>query len=102
MIHVMAVIQTAEGRREDFLAEFHKIAPLVRAEEGCLEYGPTVDAATDVSIQTPTGPHAVTAVEKWESNEALKAHLDAPHMLEFRERIEELVEGMTLHTPQPA
>ena len=35
MIHVIATIEVAPGRREAVLAEFHKIVPLVRAESGC-------------------------------------------------------------------
>ncbi|HAB11390.1 MAG TPA: antibiotic biosynthesis monooxygenase, partial [Planctomycetaceae bacterium] len=40
MIFVLATIELAEGRRDDFLAAFQQVVPLVRAEEGCLEYGP--------------------------------------------------------------
>ena len=31
MIHVIAVIETAEGAREDYIREFHKVMPFVRA-----------------------------------------------------------------------
>ncbi len=48
MIYVIATIEVAEGKRDAFLAEFHKLVPKVHAEAGCLEYGPTVDV--------PTGP----------------------------------------------
>jgi quinol monooxygenase YgiN len=102
MIHVIAAIEVAAGRRDDFLAEFHKVVPLVRQEQGCLEYGPAVDLATDISLQTPLRDHVVTVLEKWESLDALKAHLDAPHMAEYRERVEGLVAGLTLHILEPA
>ena len=51
MIFVIATIEIEAGRREDFLEEFHKIVPDVHAEDGCLEYGPTVDLETTIDAQ---------------------------------------------------
>ena len=34
MIHVIAAIEVKPGKREAFLAEFHKLMPSVRAEAG--------------------------------------------------------------------
>ena len=102
MIHVICTIEVAEGRRDDFLAEFHKIVPLVHQEEGCVEYGAAVDAETGIDAQAVAGPNVVTAVEKWESVRALEAHLAAPHMNAFREKIEGLVQGMMLYILDPA
>ncbi|MCA9267396.1 MAG: antibiotic biosynthesis monooxygenase, partial [Planctomycetales bacterium] len=81
MIHVIAAITVQPGRRDDFLAEFHKIVADVRAEEGCLDYGPTVDFPTNIPAQPAERPDVVTVVEKWESLDHLEAHLIAPHML---------------------
>ena len=78
MIHVIAIIKTASGRRADFLAEFKRIVPLVRAEKGCIEYAPAVDAATGFDVQKHLGPDAMMVIEKWESTAALKDHLSAP------------------------
>ena len=41
-------------------------------------------------------------VEKWEDIEALEAHLVAPHMLAYRERVKSMVRSATLHILQPA
>ena len=49
MIHVIATIEVREGRRDEFLKEFHRIVPLVRQEQGCLEYGPAVDVPTGIA-----------------------------------------------------
>ena len=38
MIVVLASIELNPGKREEFLAEFRRIVPLVRAERGCQEY----------------------------------------------------------------
>ena len=43
MINVVVLIQLKEGSRETFLHEFQKVVPLVRDEQGCVEYGPTID-----------------------------------------------------------
>ena len=102
MIIVLATIELAEGRRNDFLAEFHQVVPLVRAEAGCLEYGPTVDAVTGIEKQAPLRDSTVVVVEKWESLDALNAHLVAPHMGDYRERVKDLVTGMNLQVLEPA
>ncbi len=102
MIHVIASVEVVAGKREEMLAEFHKIVPLVLEEEGCIEYGPAIDTQTDISLQNIKGENILTIIEKWESTETLKAHLAAPHMNEYRERIKEIVVGMTLHILEPA
>src|SRR5690349_7592768 len=84
MIHVIASIEVAAGKREAFLAEFRRVVPQVLAEAGCLEYGPTVDVASGIPIQEPPRDNVVTVVEKWQDLDALRAHLNAPHMGEYR------------------
>ncbi|MFO0868346.1 MAG: putative quinol monooxygenase [Pirellulales bacterium] len=102
MIHVIATIELHPGRRADFLREFHRIVPAVRQEEGCLEYGPTVDLATGLSAQLPLRADTVTIVEKWETLAHLQAHLVAPHMVEYRPRVKDLVIRTTLQVLEPA
>ena len=102
MIHVIATIEIADGQRDAFLEAFRELVPAVREEQGCIDYGPAIDSDTDIDKQTPKGTNVVTVVEKWESLEALKAHLVAAHMAEYRERVKDLVLGMTLHILEPA
>ncbi len=102
MIVVIATIEVRENKREAFLAEFHKVVPLVRAEAGCLEYFPTTDFAADLPVPVASRPNVVTIVEKWESFSALKTHLTAPHMAEYRVRVKDLVAGVQLQILQPA
>ena len=102
MIHVIAAIETADGRRDDFLAVFRELVPKVLAEEGCVQYGPTIDVETGINSQPPVRENVVTVVEQWESLDALEAHLIAPHMNEFRGQIKPLVTGMTLHVLEDA
>ena len=102
MIHVVATVEVAEGQRAAVLAEFHRILPLVRAEAGCLEYGTAVDVPSGLPAQGPLRDDVVTVVEKWESLDALRAHSQAPHMLEYRDRVKGLVLHVQLQVLQPA
>ena len=102
MIHVIAAIELAPGTRDAFLAEFRKLISDVRAETGCLEYGPAIDAATDIPTQAKIGPDKVVVVEKWESVDALKAHSIAPHMQAYRVKVKDYLRGMELRVLAPA
>lgn len=102
MIIVLARIDVASGQRDAFLAEFHRLMPQVHAEAGCLEYGPATDAETPLARQTKLGENIVMIVEKWESLAHLEAHLVAPHMTPYRERVKDFVTGIQLFVLQPA
>lgn len=102
MIHVIATIELVPGQRVAFLKEFHPLVPLVRAEAGCLEYGPTVDVASRIPVQGPVRADVVTVVEKWSDLASLKAHLVAPHMEAYRPRVKHLVRSTTLQVLEPA
>ena len=102
MIHVIATVELAPGTREKFLAEFRKLITDVRAEAGCIEYGPAIDAETDIAIQFKLGADRVVVIEKWETVAALKAHGVAPHMQAYRARVKDYVRGMELRVLAPA
>ena len=102
MICVIVRIKVSAGRRDDFLIEFRKIVPKVLAEEGCVEYGPWIDVPTNIEIQPPERTHTIVCVEKWESLDALEAHLVTPHMIEFRKATEGLRAGIELEIIGPA
>ena len=102
MIHVIATIDLHAGQRAAFLEEFHALMPHVLAEDGCLEYGPTVDVDSGLAVQSPLRPDTVTVVEKWRDVPALKAHLNAPHMLEYRPKVKDFVANVKLIVLQPA
>jgi quinol monooxygenase YgiN len=101
MVHVIANIELKPGVRDAFLKVFRALVPKVRAEAGCLEYGPTLDAATDIRAQLPRREDVVTIVEKWESLAALQAHLAAPHMADYRVAVKDLVVKVTLQILEP-
>jgi len=102
MIHVIATVELADGKRDAFLVEFHKLVPLVRAEKGCIDYGPTLDVTTGIPAQVPLRDNVVTVVERWDNLEALRAHLQAPHMTDYRARVKDLVRGVKIQVLQPA
>ena len=102
MIHVIATIDLVEGTREPFLEEFRKIVPLVRAEAGCLEYGPTIDLPSGLAAQGAVRENVVTVVEKWADLASLKAHIVAPHMQEYRPRVRDFVKSTELQVLAPA
>jgi quinol monooxygenase YgiN len=101
MIHVIATISVAPGSRAAFLAEFGKLVPLVRAESGCLEYGAAIDEPTGLAVQSLAGENAVIVVEKWASVDALNAHLKAPHMDDYRVRVKDFVQSVSLRVLRP-
>lgn len=101
MIYVIATIHVTPDKRELFLAEFRKVVPDVLAEKGCIFYGPTVDTPSGLSRQIPLREDVVTIVESWESLEDLQAHITAPHMARYRERVQGLVASAELQVLSP-
>jgi quinol monooxygenase YgiN len=102
MIHVIATIRTATGRRDDLLKAFTKLVPEVRAEAGCIEYGPAIDVQNAIEGQAEARNDVVTVVEKWEDPAALRAHLAAPHMKKFRESMNDVVAAVEIRILEPA
>jgi quinol monooxygenase YgiN len=95
MIHVIASIRVKAGRVPEFIAIFKANMPSVLGEKGCIEYVPTVDIDSGLPPQRKD-ENRVTIIEKWESLEALHAHLRAPHMLIYREQVKDIVEDLSI------
>ncbi len=102
MICVIATIELEPGVRDNYLEEFQKLIPKVRAEEGCLDYGPYVDLDSGLDPQIPLRQNTVTIVEKWRDLEALRQHLKMPHMDEYHEAVEDYVKRVELQVLDPA
>ena len=101
MIIVLASIRVKPGKRAPFLEIFKSNVPSVLAEKGCIEYAPTVDFPSGFPNQA-LDENIVTIVEKWESLDALKAHLASPHMNAYREKVKGIVAGMELKVLEQA
>jgi quinol monooxygenase YgiN len=102
MIHVLAIITAKPGQRDAILREFHANIPAVRAEQGCIEYGPAIDAEGMGGFQTKFGPNSFVVIEKWESSDALKAHAAAPHMAAYAAKTKEMIQSRVIHVLSPA
>jgi quinol monooxygenase YgiN len=102
MIHVLAIITAQPGQREAVLEHFRANMPAVHAEEGCIEYGPVIDAPNAGPAQTPLGPDTFCVVEKWASMDALRAHAAAPHMAAYGAKTRPLLASRTIHILTPA
>ena len=85
----------------DYVAKTLTVVPTVRAEEGCRMYALLKDAETDWTAPMRFGERTMWMVEKWDSIDALKAHLAAPHMKAFGPTVQDLRTGSTFHVLQP-
>jgi len=74
---------------------------VLRAEKGNVEYAAMIDTPSGLSAQGPLRDNVVTIVEKWESIDALKAHLKTIHMAEYFRACEELDLTMQLQILEP-
>lgn len=99
MIHVLAIITAKPGKRAELLDLFRALVPTVRAEEGCIEYGPAIDVA---DADPAFGPDTYVVIEKWTSRETLKAHAAAPHMAAFGAKAKDLIAARAVHLLEDA
>ncbi len=102
MIHVVATIDVKPGMRKPFLEILNSNCTAVRSEDRCILYEPAVDVSTELPPQVAMRENTVTILESWLSLDHLRAHLSAPHMTEYRTRVKDLVEGVSLQVLTPA
>lgn len=100
MIFVIAESILKKGCREEFIRIAKANIPTVRAEKGCISYDLNEDCKEGPAA-AKANPDALTFVECWESLEALQAHLAAPHMKAFVEKVRPLREGNSLKVVTP-
>ena len=79
MLHVIVTMRIKEGRMGEYLEACRELRPQVLREAGCHAYDYTRDSASPLGAQ-PLLEDRITLLERWESLEALKAHLETPHM----------------------
>jgi quinol monooxygenase YgiN len=71
-VSLVVLLEVQPGKSQQQIEAFNAIAPLVRAEAGCIEYElHRVEGNDDQFVIT----------EQWASDEALAAHSVAPHMI---------------------
>ena len=97
MLHVIAIVQAKPGQRAAILEAIRANLPAVRAERGCIEYGPAIDAPSVGPFQTNAGPDTIFVIEKWADADALKAHAAAPHMAAYAAKVKDLIASRVIH-----
>ena len=97
LVHVIAIITAKPGKRAEVLEHFQANVPAVHAEDGCIEYGATVDTEGVGPFQTQFGEDTFVVVEKWETLDHLKAHAAAPHMKAYGEKTKDLLADRVIH-----
>ena len=101
MIHVIVFFDLHPGQREGFLAEFGRILPITLAEQGCIEYGVSAEIETGIDVVSPPHADRITLLEKWETLDALKTHLDAPHMQAFFPKVQPMIDSIQAFVSEP-
>lgn len=72
-VRLVILITTLPGRGREQIDAYERLAPIVRAEDGCLQY--------DLH-QVSGDPDRFVLIEQWSSKSALTAHDATPHMIE--------------------
>jgi len=84
MIVVSAMITIAEGKGDEYVAEFTKLAPQVRRDPGCLTY---------VLHRMIGSPDRFFVFEQYTDEDAIKYHGSTPPFLAYRQVTAHLVTG---------
>jgi quinol monooxygenase YgiN len=102
MVHVIAVITTKSGMRGNVLELFNANVPAVKAEDGCIEYGATIDADGVGGFQTKFGEDSFVVIEKWASLDHLKAHAGSDHMKAYGAKTKDMLADRVIHVMSSA
>ena len=90
----------ADADRKAYVAKTLDIVPTVRDEKGCRVYTLLEDAKTDWDAPQRFGERTLWMLERWDSIDALKAHLQTPHMKAFGPTVRDMREKGTFHVLQ--
>ncbi|MGQ9504707.1 MAG: putative quinol monooxygenase [Thermogutta sp.] len=101
MIHVIAEITAKRGHRDAVLAAFREIAPAVRVEPGCIEYGASLEIPAGLPVQPPVRENVIVVIEKWASLELLQQHLQAAPLQTFLQKTQGLIESLSARVLKP-
>ena len=73
---VVVLARAKPGRAEEGLAAYSALAAATHAEDGCIAFA---------LHHEPADPERIVLVERWTTRPALDAHLQMPHLAEFRQ-----------------
>ncbi len=93
MIYVIAELSIKPGSAEKAAAEARKAVAETNKEDGCIFY------QMHLNVSDPT---KLVVVERWESREALDAHLLTPHLKAWRAAGADFVTARKVEVIAPA
>ena len=96
-VYVLCRFDLQPGKKEAYAEAVRTITDAVRRDKGCRFYSLVGDAETDMTNPMKFGPDVLWMVECWDSVDALKAHLQAPHMKKFAPSARPLRKSGTFH-----
>ena len=102
MVHGIAVITAKPGMREQVLELVSANVPAVKEEDGCIEYGATVDADGVGGFQARYGDDTFVVIEKWACLDHLKAHAVSEHMKEYGAKTKDMLADRVIHVMSSA
>ncbi len=85
---IVAHITAKEDKVDLVKAELGKIIETTRAEDGCIQY--------DLH-QDNENPAHFLFFENWESRELWQAHMEAPHLTDFKAATEGAIEDLAIN-----
>jgi quinol monooxygenase YgiN len=72
-LSLLVYIEVQDGKAQEQIDAFRQLAPLVLAEDGCLQYE---------LKQVEGSSNNFILIERWLSEKALASHDNTPHMIE--------------------
>ena len=90
MLKVIAHVHFDPTRKEQLLEIYDDFVPKVLAEDGCHQYEPHEDFPTELPNQM-VEECRILVLEQWRDGDAFQAHLQAPHVIDFRKAIQGIV-----------
>ncbi len=92
MITIVATLRAKAEYRETVLATLQELVKASLQEDGCKEYRLHVSA---------NNPLEFLFYETWKSKEAIDAHTQTPHFLDFQQKATEWLEQSEINLYQP-
>ncbi|MBG1232843.1 putative quinol monooxygenase [Aestuariivirga litoralis] len=84
MIYVVATITTLPGQSPALISGARVCIDATRSEAGCISYD---------YVRDTENPDIVLVVERWSTREALAAHMQTPHLADWRKARQPLVKS---------
>src|SRR4051812_4880229 len=101
MIYVIVTTTCKPGKRDEVLKAYNERAAIVRAEEGCLDYGANIDVPGGHERQVALGPDTYMGIEKWASKKLFEEHLANQQTESYRAKTQHLIASRSINILEP-